>query len=64
MSQNSTGTGEKMIGTIEEALDWRYAVKKFDASKKIGVAEWQTLSNSLLKSPSSYGLQPWKFLVI
>ena len=25
---------------------------------------WATLENSLVMSPSSYGLQPWKFLVI
>ncbi|MGZ3702854.1 MAG: NAD(P)H-dependent oxidoreductase, partial [Bdellovibrionota bacterium] len=27
-------------------------------------ADWQTLKHSLVKAPSSYGLQPWKFLVV
>lgn len=49
---------------IESSLDWRYAVKKFDPSRKISDEDWKTLTQSLLKSPSSYGLQPWKFLVI
>ena len=49
---------------IESALEWRYATKKFDATKKISSADWDTLAQSLLLSPSSYGLQPWKFLVV
>ena len=46
------------------ALNWRYAVKKFDASKKISDADWKVLAESLRLSPSSYGLQPWKFIVV
>lgn len=49
---------------IQEALQWRYATKKFDATKKISDKDWQTLTQSLTLAPSSYGLQPWKFLVI
>ena len=49
---------------IQEALQWRYATKKFDATKKISAQDWKTLTNSLTLAPSSYGLQPWKFLVI
>lgn len=46
------------------ALNWRYAVKKFDATKKIPADTWAALEQSLLLSPSSYGLQPWKFFVV
>lgn len=46
------------------ALQWRYATKKFDATKKISENDWQTLENALVLSPSSYGLQPWKAEVI
>ena len=46
------------------ALNWRYATKKFDASHKISDALWQVLAQSLVLTPSSYGLQPWRFLVI
>lgn len=49
---------------IMAALNWRYAVKKFDPTKKISEADWKVLEESLRLSPSSYGLQPWKFLVI
>ncbi|MBO9667519.1 MAG: NAD(P)H-dependent oxidoreductase [Bdellovibrio sp.] len=51
-------------GKIQEALEWRYATKKFDASKKISAEDWRTLTESLKLAPSSYGIQPWKFLVI
>ncbi|MES2802891.1 MAG: NAD(P)H-dependent oxidoreductase [Bdellovibrionota bacterium] len=49
---------------IKQALDWRYATKKYDATAKISAQDWQTLTESLTLAPSSYGLQPWKFLVI
>lgn len=49
---------------IKSALEWRYATKRFDASRKITPTDWQTLQESLHLAPSSYGIQPWKFLVI
>ena len=49
---------------IQEALDWRYATKRFDATKKISAQDWTTLTESLALAPSSYGLQPWKFLIV
>lgn len=49
---------------IKSALDWRYATKRFSADKKIPEADWQVLQEALVKAPSSYGLQPWKFLVV
>lgn len=50
--------------TLIETLSWRYATKKFNASKKIDAATWKALEESLALTPSSYGLQPWKFLVV
>ena len=47
-----------------EALHWRYAVKLFDGERIIPAATWAALEEALVLSPSSYGLQPWKFLVI
>jgi len=46
------------------ALNWRYATKVFDAAKKIPADAWKTLEQSLVLTPTSYGLQPYKFLVI
>lgn len=50
--------------SIVEKLNWRYAVKKYDAEKKISDADWQILEESLMLAPSSYGIQPYKFIVI
>jgi len=49
---------------ILDALKWRYAVKAFDSTKKISDQDLSTIKESLVLTPSSYGLQPWKFLVI
>jgi nitroreductase len=45
-------------------LSWRYATKKFDATKKISESDATTLLEVLRLAPSSYGLQPWKFIVV
>src|SRR4051794_1723108 len=50
--------------TILKQLTWRYATKKFDSARTIDPADWRTLEQALLLSPSSFGLQPWKFFVI
>ncbi|MFZ0826543.1 MAG: NAD(P)H-dependent oxidoreductase [Verrucomicrobiia bacterium] len=47
-----------------EALQWRYATKVFDAAKKIPAAVWLALEQALVLTPTSYGLQPYRFLVI
>jgi len=53
-------TNEQLLA----ALNWRYATKVFDAAKKIPADVWQTLELALVLTPTSYGLQPYKFLVI
>jgi nitroreductase len=50
--------------SILAQLRWRYAVKKFDGTKKIPEATWACLEQAMILSPSSYGLQPWRFVVI
>ena len=47
-----------------DSLNWRYATKTFDATKKIPEATWKTLEETLVLSPSSFGLQPYRFLVV
>ena len=50
--------------TVLRQLQWRHATKKFDATKTIPADDWTTLEQTLILTPSSYGLQPWKFVVI
>jgi len=52
------------IPQIDEALEWRYATKSFDAERQIDPATWDFLERSLVLTPSSYGLQPWKFFIV
>jgi nitroreductase len=47
-----------------KSLEWRYATKKFDPAKKIDAQTWSKIEQALVLSPSSFGLQPWKFVVI
>jgi nitroreductase len=47
-----------------DALHWRYATKHFDPNKKISDEDFAILKQSLILSPSSFGLQPYKFLVV
>ena len=47
-----------------EALQWRYATKVFDPNQRIDAGTWAALEQSLVLTASSYGLQPWRFLVI
>ncbi|MBM1107989.1 NAD(P)H-dependent oxidoreductase [Aurantibacter crassamenti] len=49
---------------IIEDLNWRYATKKFDDSKKISNDDIDTLLETVRLSASSYGLQPYQVLVI
>ncbi len=47
-----------------EQLRWRYAVKRFDPDRQLDNETWDTLENAMILAPSSYGLQPWRFIVI
>jgi nitroreductase len=45
-------------------LQWRYAVKKFDASKKLSEAKLTVLKQAFNLTATSYGLQPLKLVVV
>ena len=49
---------------VLNALRWRYATKQFDESRKINAEQWSAIEESLVLTPSSFGLQPWKFLIV
>jgi nitroreductase len=46
------------------ALNWRYATKAFDPARKLPAATLDALLEALVLAPSSFGFQPWKFLVV
>lgn len=47
-----------------ENQNWRYATKKFDATKKISVTDLEFLKEAIRLSASSYGLQLYKIFII
>lgn len=56
---------EKITPTaLLDSLNWRYATKVFDSGQKIPNATWNAIEDSLILTPSSFGLQPWRFEVI
>lgn len=52
------------MNTVLEHRTWRYATKKFDATKKVSDEDLETLMEATRLSASSYGLQPYHVLVI
>lgn len=53
-----------MEKTFIEAMDFRHACKIFDETKKISDENINYILEVGRKSPSSFGMEPWKFLVI
>ncbi len=49
---------------ILNALQWRYAAKVFDSSKKVSEEDLHTILEAGRLAPSSVGLEPWKFIVV
>jgi len=47
-----------------DSLNWRYATKKFNPLKLLSDEKIEALLQALRLAPSSFGLQPWRFLVI
>lgn len=53
-----------MTNEFSKAMDFRHACKMFDENKKISDEEMNFIIEAGRKSPSSFGMEPWKFLVI
>ncbi len=53
-----------MQNDFSKAMDFRYACKHFDEGKKLSDEEIGFILEAGRKSPSSFGQEPWKFLVI
>lgn len=62
MTQDPTHllTPDALLGQLR----WRYAVRKFDPTRTIPTATWAALEEALVLTPSSFGLQPWRYYVV
>jgi nitroreductase len=47
-----------------KAMQFRHACKTFDAQKQIPVEQFEEILESIHLSPSSFGMEPWRILVI
>ncbi|MBP6880824.1 NAD(P)H-dependent oxidoreductase [Candidatus Saccharibacteria bacterium] len=54
----------KINQEIKKAFLFRHASKDFDRNKKVSDEDFRTIIESAHLSPSSYGFEPWKFLVV
>jgi len=55
---------ENIKNSIIKAYNFRHACKEFDSSKKISDDDFKFILETARLSPSSFGFEPWKFLVI
>ncbi len=53
-----------MEQSITKALAWRFAVRVFDATKSIKKEDLAIILESGRLAPSSFGIEPWKFIVV
>ena len=53
-----------MKEAIIKSLKWRYATQTFDSGKKLADDVLEVILESGRLAPSSYGIEPWKFIVI
>ncbi|MEC0169320.1 NAD(P)H-dependent oxidoreductase [Paenibacillus graminis] len=49
---------------IIAAYEFRHATKEFDSSRKISGEDFQFILETGRLSPSSFGFEPWKFVVV
>lgn len=49
---------------IIEVFNYRHACKKFDENKSLSQEDLNTILEAARLSPSSFGFEPWKFLVL
>ena len=52
------------MSNFNQDANWRYATKKFDATKKISAEDLSTLKEAIRLSASSFGLQPYKVIIV
>lgn len=55
---------QENTSTFLSGLNWRYAVKAFDTSKKVNQENLNMIKEAIRLAPSSFGLQPFRVIVV
>lgn len=63
ISTSSTATGITKENILA-AYQYRHATKEFDSSRKISAEDFSFILETGRLSPSSFGFEPWKFVVL
>lgn len=50
------------MATFTTQLDWRFATKTFDTTKKVSDADLMVIKQAIVKTPSSFGIQPYHII--
>lgn len=50
--------------SLSKAMEWRYATKKYDTSRHLSDEQFNDLLKAVQLAPSSYGLQPYRFITV
>ena len=45
-------------------LEWRYAAKKFDTTKKVSDTDLEKILEAIRLTPTSFGMQPYHFYIV
>jgi nitroreductase len=53
-----------IMNTFTSQLDWRFATKKFDPTKKVSEQDLNKILTAIQKAPSSFGIQPYHIFVV
>lgn len=52
------------MSELIENLNWRYATKSFDTSKKVSESDLEEIIEVFRLTPSSFWLEPWKLIIV
>ncbi len=52
------------MNDISQALQWRYATKQYDTTKKVSDEHVQKILEAIQYAPNSFGLQAWRAIIV
>ena len=61
---SETEVSKEVVQHWRDQLHWRYATKAYQPSEKITDEQWHVILESVRFAPSSYGLQPYKVVLV
>ena len=57
-------SAQHVANKVLSSYQWRLATKKFDPTKNVSDEDLEVILEAGRLAPSSYGLEPWRFLVV